>query len=220
LKAILKHIVARTYKPLLVKYLSSTRVYRHNDLRLEIPPEVFHPGFFASTQLLLQYIENMSLSGKHFWEPGAGSGLISMYAAGKGATVTASDINPVAINYLHKNSAANNIRIDILQSDLYSHIPKKAFDIIAINPPYYKKHPVTSKDHAWYCGENGEYFSALFRGLSGYIHDKTEVIMVCCDGCDLQMINNAAMENGFWMKCMLIKPGLLEKNFIFKIEKL
>jgi len=203
-----------------VKYLSSTRVYRHNNIRLEIPPEVFHPGFFASTQLLLQYIENLSLNGKLFWEPGAGSGLISMYAAGKGATVTASDINPVAISYLHKNTAANNIQVEILQSDLYSNIPKKAFDIIAINPPYYKKNPITSKDHAWYCGEKGEYFSALFRGLPGYIHDRTEVIMVCCDGCDLQMINSAAMENGFWMKCMLIKPGLLERNFIFKIEKL
>ena len=155
MRAVLKHIVARTYKPLLVKYLSKTRIYRQGDIRLEIPPEVFHPGFFSSTQMLLNYISDLSLEGKRLWEPGAGSGLISMYAARKGARVIASDINPIAIEYLYKNSDANQAPIEIIVSDLYKEIPVQAFDIIAINPPYYKKQPVSPKDHAWYCGRNG-----------------------------------------------------------------
>src|SRR4029079_10565830 len=105
----LKHIVAHTYKPLLVKYLSKTRVYRYKDIRLSIAPGVFHPGFFFSTQLLLQYISKLPLQGKRFLELGCGSGLISIAAAKMGAMVTATDINPLATEYLKENSRRNNV---------------------------------------------------------------------------------------------------------------
>ncbi|HEX7903066.1 MAG TPA: methyltransferase [Chitinophagaceae bacterium] len=219
MKAVIKHIVAHTYKPLLVKYLSKTRQYRYGDIRLEIPPQVFHPGFFFSTQLLLQYITGLSLAGKRFLELGAGSGLISIHAAKNGATVTASDINTEAITQLKKNSIANNTALVIFHADLFTGIPEQVFDIIAINPPYYKKQPHTPIDHAWYCGENGEYFTGLFEQLPNYINDKSEVIMVCCDGCDMAMIRKIAADNGFELRTMLAKQNLLEKNFIFKIER-
>jgi len=103
LRTILKHIVANTYKPLLTKYLSKTRIYRYKDLLLKIPPEVFHPGFFFSTQMLLQYLVKLPLQKKEFMELGCGSGLISMVVAEKGATVTATDINPLALGFIKKN---------------------------------------------------------------------------------------------------------------------
>jgi release factor glutamine methyltransferase len=219
MKAALKHIVAHTYKPWLVKYLSKTRVYRYDDIQLEIPPQVFHPGFFSSTQLLLKYIDRLPLHEKNFLELGAGSGLIAIQVAKKGAFVTATDINPVAIEHLHSNSLQNNVSLDIIQSNLFVDIPNQSFDIIAINPPYYKKQPVTFQDYAWYCGEKGEYFSGLFNQLPGYIHDKTETIMVLCDGCDIKMIERAAGNNGFKLQIMLTKQNMLEQNFIYKIEK-
>ncbi len=210
--------MANTYKPLLVKYLSKTRVHKWGGIKLEIPPQVFHPGFFSSTQLLLQHISGLSLKNKNFLELGAGSGLIAIQAAKKGALVTATDINPVAIDYLYSNSALNNVILEIIQSNLFAGIPGGIFDIIAINPPYYKKQPVTLQDYAWFCGEYGEYFSGLFSQLAGYIHDKTETIMVLCEGCDIAMIETAADRNGFELQLMLTKQNMLEKNFIYKIE--
>ena len=218
MRTVFKHIVANTYKPLLVKYLSKTRVHKWGGIKLEIPPQVFHPGFFSSTQLLLQHISGLSLKNKNFLELGAGSGLIAIQAAKKGALVTATDINPVAIDYLYSNSALNNVILEIIQSNLFAGIPGGIFDIIAINPPYYKKQPVTLQDYAWFCGEYGEYFSGLFSQLAGYIHDKTETIMVLCEGCDIAMIETAADRNGFELQLMLTKQNMLEKNFIYKIE--
>ena len=58
MKDIIKYIVGRTYKPLLVKYLSGTRNYSYKGIVLAIPPEVFHPGFFSSTKILLRHIRN------------------------------------------------------------------------------------------------------------------------------------------------------------------
>ncbi|HLF46408.1 MAG TPA: methyltransferase [Chitinophagaceae bacterium] len=217
MKTTIKNIVAHTYKPLLVKYLSKTRSYRYGDIKLEIPPQVFHPGFFFSTRLLMNYILTLSLQRKKLLEPGCGSGLISILAAKKGANVTASDINPVAIEFLKKNSRVNEVQLEIIQSDLFINIPEQLFDIIAINPPYYKKHPVSEIDYAWCCGEHGEYFSGLFENLVHYIHPASEIIMVLFEGCDIEMVNGFAAQNGFALNCVQTNINLLEKNFIFKI---
>src|SRR5215211_7730752 len=97
-QTIVKYLVANTYKPLLVKYLSRNRQYSSHGIHLEIAPQVFHPGFFFSTKLLMRSLSN--LQNKTLLELGAGSGLISMHAERQGAIATASDINAVAIEYL------------------------------------------------------------------------------------------------------------------------
>jgi release factor glutamine methyltransferase len=219
LRSAIKHIVARTYKPWLVRYLSKTRTYNYGGIHLEIPPEVFHPGFFFSTRLLLNYIKQLPLGDKKFLELGCGSGLISISAARKKAIVTATDINGIAIDFLEKNSRQNHAELTIIQSDLFNDIPEQLFDIIAINPPYYKKQPLAAIDYAWFCGENGEYFSNLFKGLARYTHPDSIVLMVLFDGCDMKMIGDLASQNGFRLDCVFSKQNLLEKNFIFKIEK-
>jgi release factor glutamine methyltransferase len=217
---LIKYIVAKTYKPLLEKYLSGTSQYSFQNIRLEIPPEVFHPGFFFSTKLLLRFLSRLPLSNKTLLELGAGSGLISIYAAQKGAKVTASDINPVAIATLRKNRAQNNIELMVIESDLFTAIPLQAFDLIVINPPYYKKAPVTLKDYAWYCGENGEFFQKLFAGLHQYMHATSGVLMVVSDGCDLEMIKQMAATHSFMLNCVQTSRNLVEKNFIYTIKKL
>ena len=218
MRLLLKHIVAHTYKPLLEKYLSRTRIYRYGDIELEIPPEVFHPGFFFSTQLLLRHVSSISLQCQRFLELGAGSGLISIHAAKNGARVTATDINPVAIEYLRKNARHNGVKLTILHSDLFTHMTEQEFDIIAINPPYYKKNPQVAKDYAWFCGENGEYFAALFYNLDRFIHAGTQVYMVLFDGCDIPMITSLAAQNNMQLHCVHTRTNLLEKNYIYKIE--
>ena len=219
-QSLVRYFVANTYKPLLVKYLSRNRQYVSNGLSLEIPPQVFHPGFFFSTKLLLRSINKLNLKGQTLLELGAGSGLIAMHAQKQGAVSTASDINPVAIEYLKKNRQRNGSSVRIVQSDLFDDIPLEAFDIIAINPPYYKKDPHTPADYAWYCGQKGEYFERLFTGLGNYMHDASEVLMILCDGCDLDMIKSMAAGKGFTLTCVQESRNLVEKNFIFKIEKI
>jgi release factor glutamine methyltransferase len=214
-----KYFVANTYKPLLVKYLSKNRQYSSNGLKLDIPPQVFHPGFFFSTKLLLRSVCRLPLKNKTLLELGAGSGLIAMHASRQGAVATASDINPVAIEYLKKNKQRNGADIRIIHSDLFDDIPLEAFDIIAINPPYYKKDPQLPEDYAWYCGKKGEYFERLFSSLGNYMHETSDVLMVLCDGCDVEMIRSMATGKGFRMNCLQETKNLIEKNFIFRIAK-
>ena len=219
MKAAIKYIVGTTWQPLLKKYLSKTRRYSYKNVHLQIPSSVFHPGFFFSTHLLLRQVKKLSLQDKKFLELGAGSGLISIYASQQGAVVTATDINPVAVKWLHENCRNNNVRIKIIESDVFEGLTHRLFDIIAINPPYYKRSPQSAADYGWFCGENGEYFAKLFGGLKNYIHQETIVLMILCDGCDIEMVKTQALEQNFDMKTFYTRQNVLEKNFIYSIQK-
>jgi release factor glutamine methyltransferase len=214
----IKYFVGATYKPLVVKYLSKTKNYQYDGIKLIIPPEVFHPRFFFSTKLLLKYLDRYPLKEKTFLELGAGSGLIAISAAKKGADVTATDINPIAVQYLKKNCGANNVCMNIIHSDLFQNISVQYFDFIAINPPYYKKQPHSYKDYSWYCGENGEYFQGLFYSIADYMHSDSVVLMILSEGCDVEMIQAIAGKNRFHLHLVCSKQNLLEKNFIFQIK--
>ncbi|HEY2721010.1 MAG TPA: HemK2/MTQ2 family protein methyltransferase [Chitinophagaceae bacterium] len=218
MKNAIKYIVGSTWQPFLVKYLSKTRTYHYKDIHLQIPASVFHPGFFFSTHLLLKQLKDVSLKNKKFLEPGAGSGLISIFAAKQGAIVTATDINPVAVECTYENSLQNNVHLDVLESDLFDEIPKQCFDFIVINPPYYKKEQSSYADYAWNCGENGEYFQKLFSQLKDYTHEATKIYMVLCDGCDIEMVKSMAAKNSFELHIVFTKQNVLEKNFIYSIE--
>jgi release factor glutamine methyltransferase len=217
MRDLVKYIIGNTYKPWLVRYLSRTRTYVYKGITLEIPPQVFHPGFFFSSKFLLGHLSELQVENKKFLDLGAGSGLLAIKAAGRGALVTATDINEVAVNYLKKNMELNAVQMEIIHSDLFDQIGQQAFDIIAINPPYYKKTPFTDAEHAWYCGEGGEYFQKLFQDLDLYTHNHSEVYMVLCDGCDLDMIRTIAHGHFFNMECVRRKKTILEEHFIFKI---
>jgi release factor glutamine methyltransferase len=218
MQKLIRYIAGRTYRPLLERYLSKERTYRSGGIRLAIPPQVFHPGFFFSTKLLLQLLAKETLEGKTLLEPGAGSGLISMKAAQKGARVTSTDISLTAVAYLEKNASRNGIPLRIIHSDLFENIPEAPFDYIIVNPPYYKRNPVTELEHAWYCGEKGEYFTKLFSGLRKYIHPSSKTWMVLCDGCDLHMIRQSASEHGFSLNLIRQRRNLVETNFVFSIQ--
>jgi len=145
MRRITRYLANIFYKPLLVKWLSKERNYSYHNVHLKIHPQVFHPGFFFSTKILLQCLAEMSLQGKKLLELGAGSGLISITAAKQGAIVTATDINPIATDYLERNSRSNNVNLTIITSNLFTMIPQQVFDIIVINPPYYFDTPSNYK---------------------------------------------------------------------------
>ena len=219
MRKIVKRLVTTFYKPILEKYLAKTRMFRYENIELIVPPEVFHPGFFFSTKLLIKYIKKLQLGSKTFLELGAGSGLISIIAAKKMAIVTSTDINPIAIQTLGINSERNGVELRIIESDMFKNVPKQKFEFMIINPPFYKRNPSTYKEYAWFCGENGEYFQSLFRNLSEYVNNDSHVAMILSGDCDRKMIGSFAEEHGFHMNCVIDHKNLMEDNFIYRIEK-
>src|SRR6185437_14964132 len=122
-----KRILEKTWRPFLSWYLSKERNYKYKNLNLTISPGVFHPGLFFSTKILIEFLEKIPLNGKKVLELGAGSGLISLEITKKGADVIASDISSKAVNNIKENAFKNNIRLNVVQSDLFNSLDNVKF---------------------------------------------------------------------------------------------
>jgi len=203
---------------LLYKWYSSfTHVYQFRDVKIRIFPKVFHPGWFTSTRLLIEYLADLPLKGRSFLELGCGTGLISILAAKKGAEVWASDINAKALANAQLNASRNRVNINFIHSDLFDEIDDK-FDWIVINPPYYPKDPRNPEESAWFCGQNFEFFRKMFSQLRSNLKPDAQVIMVLCQGCDLVTIDLVAQEHHWKLVEMSQKKVLGELNYIFEIR--
>lgn len=206
-------------KPLSKWYLSKTHIYTWQNISVKVYPGVFHPGLFFSTKILLQYLQHQQLKNLKVLELGAGSGLISIYLAKQGAIVTSSDINPVAIKALKENFSANNAKGVIIESDLFTNLKVDDFDLIIINPPYYPKRPLKLQDHAWYCGENFEYFNRLFSEIASG-SSVPNILMILSKDCDIEHIQSLANKNRLSLLPIHQQKIWGEENTIYNIKAL
>jgi len=102
-------------------------------LAYDAPPPIYAPG--DDSLLMLDAIAELPLSGKNVLDLGAGSGMLGLYCAVRGAEVTASDIEEIALQHVERIAAILGIRIKLCLSDLFSNILGQ-FDLILFNPPY------------------------------------------------------------------------------------
>jgi len=213
---LLKYL-APVLQPMYLSYLSKTRSYSYKGIHVRVWPGVFYPGFNISTRLFLQFVGQLKIRGKTFLEPGAGSGVISVLAARNGAIVTATDINPLAVNNIQENAEINKVNLSVIQSDLFENIPEFDFDFILFTPPYYPRDPKDYAQMAWFCGQNFEYFVRLFKQLHRYYHPSIQIFMILSEDCNLQKVTEIGYSNGFKFNLLLKKKRLGEWNYIFQI---
>jgi len=219
MKSFLKKLLFPILKSVYNIYSSKERSYSYKGINVRIMSGVFHPGLFFSTKLLIEYISKYDLNDKNILELGAGSGLISVYCAKLKANVTASDINPIAVENINKNAKLNSVNIKVVESDLFDRIETKEFNFIIINPPYYPKNPNNDEEFAWFCGNDFQYFKKLFNQIGNYVNNDSKIIMVLSEDCDIEMIKKIGKQSHFiFTKCYEQKIWS-EMNYIFEISK-
>jgi len=217
MRNIIKKIIHPIAKLGFKTYFSKPRKYTFEGIEAIVNPDVFPPHLTISTKILLNYLKTIKLKDKTLLELGCGSGIISLLAARQGANVTASDINPSALDGLKASSLKNNLNITILYSDLFENLTDTCFDYIIINPPYYPKKASNIKEQAWFCGENFEYFEKLFLQLPNYIKPDNQILMILSEDCNIEHIQSIAYKQKLFMDSIVQKTVMKEKNFIFKI---
>ena len=218
LKNIIKRITQPFLKTGLAYYYRKPRKYNYQDIEVLVHPEVFPPHLTLSTKILLDFIVELDLKNKDFLELGCGSGIISLLASRKGAFVTATDINNIALDYLKKASFENQLKVDVIDSDLFKNLKNKSFDYIIINPPYYPKKAKNVKEKAWFCGEDFEYFKGLFNQLPNFMTNHNQVNMILSEDCQIEIITSIASLNNLKLTSVYEISKMGETNNIFEIN--
>ncbi len=224
LQLIFRKLSTRFYKPILAYYLKKPRVFIYKSFSLIIFPEVFHPAFFYSTKFLLNYLQQINFSNKNVIEVGAGNGLISFSLSLKAKKVVALELSKQAIRGLEINHQKNNDLLPkdvlhIIESNLFEALIPSVFDYIVVNPPYYPNKIKNDAELAWNCGLEFEYFKNFFSQVVNFMDEKSKIIMVLSDQCNLNEINRIAAKNGFKMEVKAKKTFLIEDNYIFEIVR-
>ncbi len=73
--------------------------------------------------------------GETFLDMGCGSGVVGIYAARKGAAVTAADISAKAVSETAANAERNGVKLRVIRGNLFERVPGR-FARIAYNAPY------------------------------------------------------------------------------------
>lgn len=95
------------------------------------------PGGQALTRYILD--NPLSVRGLHVVDCGCGSGIASIAAAVSGAvSVTATDIDPVAVAAVMINAEQNNVQIDCVREDAFKAICREA-DVLLMGDVFWEK---------------------------------------------------------------------------------
>ncbi len=96
---------------------------------------VFGDGTHETTQNLLKFLRQQELKGRDIIDLGTGTGILSVYAAKRGASVLAVDINSTALEWARKNFKRNDVQVKAEINDKLQYIDRKADVIVSNLPP-------------------------------------------------------------------------------------
>ena len=140
------------------------------------PENVYTPS--DDTFLMLDAIAKISVGGKQVLDVGTGSGILGLFCASRGALVTVTDVDELALEHAQKAARVLGLSFQTILSDMFSNVQGK-FDLVTFNPPYLPSSTV--EDRTVDGGRGGIALSKRFLGgLADYLK---------CDGTALLLIS-------------------------------
>lgn len=178
-----------------------TRNVTIGDLRLTIPPAVFHPGIFVTSRMFANYVRCQSFRGLTVAEIGTGSGILALSAACAGASkVVALDINPAAVAAAATNATQNQMShiVEARLSDLLSAVEiDECFDVIISSPPSSAGEPKDMIDRAWHAGDGYRHLEGLFRQSYNHLTASGEMLLLLSSDTNIALFKKWAPTSAF-----------------------
>lgn len=207
------------YRFYALRFVQRSRIWRWKGMTLEVPPGVFHPGIYFSTPIFLKYLEIIDFQGKTVIDVGTGSGALAIFAAKKGGSVYACDINPLAVETARRNAKRAGVETTFVWSDLFSGIPGGAVaDFILVNPPYYPRNPANDTERAFFAGEGLVYFQRFFKEAIPFLTSGAVILMILSEDCDWTSIQRFAAAQNFNADIVFEKVRWGERLFVARFR--
>jgi HemK-related putative methylase len=123
-------------------------------------PRVFNPKLLRTGEFMARQLDRGLIpENAKVLDLGCGSGIGAVTAAKRTEHVVAADINPHAVRCTRINALLNEADIEVVESDLFSALEGKRFDVVLFNPPFYRGEAKEPLDHAWKATDTLERFA-------------------------------------------------------------
>lgn len=188
-------------------------------LTIDAPAGIYHPTPDSSSEFFIRNLREMKSDRfRSVLEIGAGCGAIALYIAARwDATILASDIAPAAIELIERNAAANGLRIDVVESDMFERIPKQKFDLIIFNAPLIDKMPENAIEQYSLCDPNGVITGSFLRGSKRFLSKNGVAIVSICRNSAYEVFDKVDLKyrivgfelsyGGFWRAIVAASLG-------------
>jgi methylase of polypeptide subunit release factors len=198
-----------------------TRVTRAAGFTLTVPPTVFHPRIFITSQFFARFISRLDLNGRQVAEVGTGSGVLALAAARAGAeNVVAIDINPNAARAAAANAHANGLgdRVTALCCSLLSAVASRPlFDVIISSPPSFPGTPLSLADRAWHAGPGYCDIASLFADARERLAPGGRLYLLLSSDSDLDRLGQLAQATGFRARLAAERSIMIESLLIYEL---
>jgi release factor glutamine methyltransferase len=204
-------------------FLNSRRatVVRAAGFRLAVPPTVFHPRIFLTSEFFAGFVARLDLTGCRVADVGTGSGILALAAARAGATnVLAIDINPNAAKAAADNARSNGLgdRVVTVCSNLLSALAQRTlFDVILSNPPSFAGEPIDLADRAWHAGPEYRDIAALFAQARKRLAPGGRMYVLFSSHSDLRLLAALIARAKFHSRPVAERSILIESMIIYEL---
>ena len=199
-----------------------TATSRAAGFRLSVPPTVFHPRFFLTSEYFAAFIDGLDLAGQRVAEVGTGSGILALAAARAGAShVVAIDINPNAAMAANANACANGLgdRVTGVCCNLLSALaPRPKFDVILSSPPSFSGEPRDLADRAWHAGPRYRDIALLFEQARDRLAPGGRFYVLFSSDTDLALMGSLIEGAGFRARIAGERSLLVESFILYELR--
>lgn len=210
----------------MIKDKAETGTYRVNvdGIPIDVFPYIFPPEspFSESTHTVYDYFGR--LNGNKVLDIGTGTGIQAIQAGLAGADeVDAVDIYDNAVECARHNVRLNKLdgKIKVWQSDLFSNIPKKDYDLIIANLPIVEADESDIRFHSLF-DPKFVYHERLFQESPNYLSNSGRIILCHANLQDngFKKLEEIARKNGFIpnIKKTINSLGYEWRNYEFKFN--
>lgn len=219
----IRPLLFRLFYPLHLYFNRDSRQARVAGLSLRVDPQVFDPGLHFSSKILARYLMQLDLTGRRLLDMGTGSGIIGITAAKNGATVTAVDVNPAAVQLASANAQALQVaeKMRAFCGDLFAPIQDALpFDWIVFNPPFFPRPTTHGLQAAYHAGENYATIARFLQEAKNFLTPAGRILLILSS--DMNLVGMQAIFDRLRYRVTHceIKPHLFEQFYLVQLRSI
>ena len=132
-----------------------------------LPNQVYSPR--EDSFLIIDVLSSLPLQNREVLDLGTGSGILGLFCAQNGASVTVTDVDDRILENVLAAASKLGLKIKAAQSDMFSNVVGR-FDIVLFNPPYLPSGEI--EDSTTDAGIDGRrLIDRFFDGLTDHLRE-------------------------------------------------